>query len=67
MNKPERDLQNALHTAPMTREDAARICAVEGLTLSKEMEELFHQADLDKADGDELRRRIDAAFGVNPA
>lgn len=64
MNKPERDFRKAILTAPMSREDAERICAVEGLHLSPQMRELFEQAEREGVDADELDRRINLAFGV---
>jgi len=64
MNKPERDFKKAILTAPMSREDAERICAVEGLQLSSRMRELFEQAEREGVDSDELDRRINAAFGI---
>lgn len=66
MNKPERDFQNAILTAPMTDAEIDAIQAVEGLHLSPRMKELFAQADREGVDGDEIRRRIDAAFGIKP-
>jgi len=48
----------------MSREDAERICAVEGLSLSPRMRALFDQAERDGVDGDELDRRINAEFGI---
>lgn len=64
MNTPERAFSKAILTAPMSREDAERIAAVEGLHLSPRMKALFDQAERDGVDGDEIRRRIDAAFGI---
>jgi len=63
MNKPKRDFPKAILTAPMTRQEAEQVCAVEGLHLSPELTQLFEQAERDGATHDELQRRIDAAFG----
>lgn len=64
MNKPERDFRKAILTAPMSREDAELICAVEGLHLRQDLKQLFDQADREDAGPEELHRRIDAAFGL---
>jgi hypothetical protein len=64
MNKPERDFQKAILTAPMTREEIDAIQAVEGLHLSPRMKALFDKAEQEGVDGDEVRRRIDAVFGI---
>ncbi len=64
MNKPERDFRKAILTAPMSAEEIDAIQAVEGLHLSPRMKALFEQAEREGVDGDEIRRRIDAVFGV---
>lgn len=64
MNKPERDFKKAILTAPMSREEIDAIQAVEGLHLSPRMKALFDQAEREGVDGDEVRRRIDAVFGI---
>jgi len=64
MNKPEREFSKAILTAPMSRQEIDAIQAVEGLHLSPRMKALFDQAERDGVDGDEIRRRIDAAFGI---
>lgn len=64
MNKSEREFSKAILTAPMSRQEIDAIQAVEGLYLSPRMRALFDQAERDGVDGDEIRRRIDAAFGV---
>lgn len=64
MNKPERDFRKAILTAPMSTAEIDAIQAVEGLHLSPRMKALFDQAERDGADGDEVRRRIDAVFGI---
>nr|WP_295465057.1 hypothetical protein [Mesorhizobium sp.] len=63
MNKPERNFQTSILTAPMSREDAERICAVEGLHLTPELRQVFELAEREGVSADELQRRIDAAFG----
>ena len=64
MNKPERDFRKAILTAPMSAAEIDAIQAVEGLHLSPRMKALFEQAEREGVDGDEIRRRIDAVFGV---
>lgn len=64
MNKAERDFQNALLTAPMSREETAAIQAVEGLALSPEILRVFKKADADGVHGQERRQRIAQALGV---
>jgi hypothetical protein len=64
MNKVDRDFPKAILTAPMSRAEIDAIQAVEGLHLSPRMKALFDQAERDGVDGDEIRRRIDAAFGI---
>jgi hypothetical protein len=64
MNKPERDFRKAILTAPMRAEEIDAIQAVEGLHLSPRMKALFQQAEREGVDGDEIRRRIDAVFGI---
>ncbi len=63
MNKPERDFPKAILTAPMGRQDAERVAAVEGLHLSPALRDLFEQAERDGVEAAEIQRRIDAAFG----
>lgn len=64
MNKPEHDFRKAILTAPMSAAEIDAIQAVEGLHLSPRMKALFEQAEREGVDGDEIRRRIDAVFGV---
>ncbi|MCO5162749.1 MAG: hypothetical protein M9939_16565 [Mesorhizobium sp.] len=64
MNKPEREFSKAILTAPMSRQEIDAIQAVEGLYLSPRMRALFDQAEREGVDGDELDRRINAAFGI---
>ncbi len=64
MNRPEREFSKTILTAPMSRQEIDAIQAVEGLHLSPRMKALFDQAERDGVDGDEIRRRIDAAFGI---
>ncbi|MFH1794884.1 MAG: hypothetical protein ABIK36_16905 [Pseudomonadota bacterium] len=64
MKSSKSELPKAILTAPMSREEAERICAVEGLFLSPRMKALFDQAERDGVDGDELDRRINAEFGI---
>jgi hypothetical protein len=64
MNKPERDFKKAILTAPMSGAEIDAIQAVEGLHLSPRMQALFDQAEREGVDGDEIRRRIDAVFGI---
>ena len=64
MKRSKSGFSKAILTAPMSRQDAERICAVEGLFLSPRMKALFDQAERDGVDGDELYRRINAEFGI---
>ena len=62
MKSSRSGFSKAILAAPMSREDAERICAVEGLFLYPGMKVLFVQAERDGVDGDELDRRINAEF-----
>lgn len=64
MNKPKREFSKAILTAPMSRQEIDAIQAVEGLHLSPRMKAIFDQAEREGVDGDELDRRINAAFGI---
>ena len=64
MKSSKSEFPKEILTAPMSREDIERICAVEGLFLSPRMRALFDQAERDGIDGDDLDRRINAEFGI---